>query len=43
MDEKTFVNRKIALLQAGIINFEFLNYLEANPGMSMQELVDVFK
>lgn len=25
------------------MNFEFLNYLEPNPGMSFQELVDVFK
>lgn len=43
MDEKTFVNRQIALLQDGIVNFEFLNYLEANHGMTIQELVDILK
>lgn len=43
MDEKTFVNRQIALLQAGIVNFEFLNYLEANPGMTIRELLHIFK
>lgn len=43
MDGKTFMNRQIASLQVGIMNFEFLNYLEANLGMSIQELVDVFK
>lgn len=25
------------------MNFEFLNYLESNPGMSIHELVDIFK
>lgn len=43
MDEKTFANRQIALLQAKIVNFEFLNYLETNPGMTIQELIDIFK
>lgn len=43
MDNKTFVKRQIAMVQAGIVNFESLNYLEANPGMSFQELVDVSK
>lgn len=43
MDEKAFVKRQIALLQAGIVNFEFLSYIEANSGISCQELVDVFK
>lgn len=42
MNGMTFVNKKIALLQAGIVKFEFLNYLEANPGMSIQELVNIF-
>lgn len=27
MDEKIFVARQIALLQAGIVKFEFLNYI----------------
>lgn len=43
MNEKAFVKGQIALLQAGIINFEFLNYIEANPRMFCQELVYLFK
>lgn len=43
MDGLTFVDEKIALLQFGIVDFEFLNYLEANPGLLVQELVNVFR
>lgn len=27
----TFIDAQIALLQAGVIDFEFLNFIEANP------------
>lgn len=33
-----FVDRQITLLQSGIVDFEFLNYLEANPDSHWRNL-----
>lgn len=30
-------------MQSWIVDFEFLNYLEANPGLLVQELINVFR
>lgn len=43
MDGPTFIDEQIAELQNRIINFEFLNFIEANPGLSVQELVNIFE
>lgn len=43
MDGPKYIDAQIALLQPGIVDFGFLNYLEANLRLSVQELVNVFK
>lgn len=43
MDGETFIDRQIALLQGGFAEFKFSNYLESNLGLSVQELVNVFR
>lgn len=34
---------RLPQLQNGVIDFEFLSFLEANPGLSSQELANVFE
>lgn len=43
MDGPTFINGRIAELQNRVIDFEFLNYIEFNPGLLIQEHVHVFE
>lgn len=43
MNCEKFVDGQIALLQSDIVDFEYLNYLEANQGFSLEELVNVFR
>lgn len=43
MDGEKFLDGQITLLQTGIVDFEFLNYLEANPKLALEKLVNVFR
>lgn len=43
MDRETFIDRQIVLLQGDIVEFEFSNYLESNPILSVLKLIKVFR
>lgn len=43
MNYEMFVDGQVAELQSGILEFGFLNYLEANYGLPVQENVNVFR
>lgn len=42
-DGPTYIDEHIAQLQNGVIDFKVLNFIEANPRLLSQELVNVFE
>lgn len=43
IDGDIYVHEQVAALQSSILDFNFLNYLEANLGLPVQEIVNVFR
>lgn len=43
IDGEKYVNSKVAYLQSGQMDFNFLTYLAANPGLPVHKITNIFR